>query len=146
MFSKNQKLKTWAKRIAYGFFITFAVLLCFYGSIYFGFWGEIPSAKKLANLKQSQATQVLDTNNDLIGKFYIYDRQSISYNDFPQHLIDALIATEDTRFYEHNGIDNTSLLRVFFIPYCFPINLREVEVPLPYNWPKTYMDEKITVF
>lgn len=114
MFSKNQKLKTWAKRITNGLFIAFAILVCFYGSIYFGFWGEIPSSKKLANLKQSQATQVLDTNNDLIGKFYIYDRQSISYNDFPQHLIDALIATEDTRFYEHDGIDNTSLLRVIF--------------------------------
>ncbi|GGG54161.1 transglycosylase domain-containing protein [Bizionia arctica] len=110
----KELIKTWAKRLTYAFLVLATILACFYGSIYFGFWGEIPSSKKLSDLKQSQATQVLDTHKDLIGKFYIYDRQSISYNDFPQHLIDALIATEDTRFYEHNGIDNTSLLRVFF--------------------------------
>ncbi|MCX7547642.1 transglycosylase domain-containing protein [Xanthomarina sp. F1114] len=114
MILKNLILKKWAKRFAYSLLIIIGLLLGFYASIYFGLWGEVPSAKKLANLKQSQATQVLDTNKDLIGKFYIYDRQSITYTDFPQHLIDALVATEDTRFYEHNGIDNTSLLRVFF--------------------------------
>ena len=83
-------------------------------SIYFGLWGEIPNRKKIANLKQSQATQILDKNKNLIGKIYIYDRQSISYSDFPSHLIDALIATEDNRFYEHDGIDKKSLARVFF--------------------------------
>ncbi|MEO8934937.1 MAG: transglycosylase domain-containing protein [Xanthomarina sp.] len=114
MILKNYIFKKWAKRFAFIFLIIITLLLGFYSSIYFGFWGEIPSAKKLANLKQSQATQVLDSNNELIGKLYIYDRQSITYKDFPQHLIDALVATEDTRFYEHNGIDNTSLLRVFF--------------------------------
>lgn len=114
MILKNNILKKWAKRLAYMLLLIVVLLIGFYASIYFGLWGEIPSAKKLANLKQSQATQVLDTNKELIGKLYIYDRQSITYNDFPKHLIDALIATEDTRFYEHNGIDNTSILRVFF--------------------------------
>ena len=114
MILKKHILKEWAKRLLLIFIIISVLLLGFYGSIYFGLWGEVPSSKKLANLKQSQATQVLDSNKDLIGKIYIYDRQSIGYNEFPQHLIDALIATEDTRFYEHNGIDNTSLLRVFF--------------------------------
>ena len=56
----------------------------------------------------------MDANNQLIGKFYIYDRQSIEYESFPQHLINALISTEDIRFYNHDGIDNKSLLRVFF--------------------------------
>ncbi|MCX7550607.1 transglycosylase domain-containing protein [Xanthomarina sp. F2636L] len=114
MILKNQLFRKWTKRLAYSFIIIAILLLGLYGSIYYGLWGEVPSAKKLANLKQSQATQVLDSHEELIGKFYIYDRQSIAYKDFPQHLIDALIATEDTRFYEHNGIDNTSLLRVFF--------------------------------
>lgn len=114
MILKNYIFKKWAKRLGFVFLIISVLLIGFYASIYFGLWGEVPSSKKLANLKQSQATQVLDSNKELIGKFYIYDRQSITYNDFPQHLIDALVATEDTRFYEHNGIDNTSLLRVFF--------------------------------
>ncbi|HMC00966.1 MAG TPA: transglycosylase domain-containing protein [Flavobacteriaceae bacterium] len=88
--------------------------LMLYLSIYFGAWGKIPSLEKLSNLKQSQATEILDANQDLIGKFYIYDRQSITHDNFPQHLIDALIATEDIRFYSHDGIDNKSLFRVFF--------------------------------
>src|SRR5690606_10173562 len=108
------KLIKWVKRIGYGLGILFALFICFYASIYFGLWGKIPDSEELARLKQSQATQVLDTNNDLIGKIYVYDRQSIKHSDFPQHLIDALIATEDARFYEHNGIDTKSLLRVFF--------------------------------
>lgn len=90
------------------------IFLLFYGSIYYGFWGEIPTVKSLETLKQSQATEVLDTNNELIGKFYILDRQSIAYNQFPDHLINALISTEDIRFYNHDGVDNKSLARVFF--------------------------------
>lgn len=86
----------------------------FYGSIYFGMWGEVPSHKTLENLRQSHATEVLDTNNELIGKFYIFDRQPITYKSFPEHLINALISTEDIRFYDHDGVDNISLARVFF--------------------------------
>jgi penicillin-binding protein 1A len=112
-FTKVRAIK-WAKRTGYGVSILLALFICFYMSIYAGLWGKIPDSEELALLKQSQATQILDANNDLIGKIYVYDRQSITYSDFPQHLIDALIATEDTRFYEHNGIDNKSLLRVFF--------------------------------
>jgi len=108
------KLLKWAKRISYGLGILLALFICFYATIYFGLWGKIPDSEDLTRLNQSQATQVLDANNDLIGKIYVYDRQSITYSDFPKHLIDALIATEDARFYEHNGIDNKSLLRVFF--------------------------------
>ena len=85
----------------------------FFGSIYFGLWGKIPSVNELTELKQNKATQVLASNGKLIDKFYIYDRQPINFSQFPPHLIKALIATEDARFYDHDGIDNRSLLRVF---------------------------------
>ncbi|WP_299245668.1 transglycosylase domain-containing protein [uncultured Aquimarina sp.] len=97
----------------------FLVFIIFYGSIYFGFWGEIPSKNELSSLKQAEATQVLDKDNRLIGKYFVYDRQPIVYEDLPKHLIDALIATEDVRFYEHDGVDNVSLLRVFFKTILF---------------------------
>ena len=109
-FFKNK----WVKRLLYLFLILIVAFAGFYGSIYFGFWGKLPTKKELSELKQSQATQVLDKDGKLIGKYYIFDRQSVSYQDFPQHLIDALVATEDVRFYEHDGVDNQSLLRVFF--------------------------------
>ncbi len=91
-----------------------ALFFLFFGSIYFGMWGKIPSSKELSELKQNKATQVLSANGELIGKFYVFDRQPIDFSQFPSHLVEALIATEDARFYEHDGIDNRSLLRVFF--------------------------------
>ncbi|MUP45752.1 penicillin-binding protein [Gramella sp. BOM4] len=91
-----------------------ALFFLFFGSIYFGVWGKIPSSTELSQLNQNKATQVLASNGELIGKFYVYDRQPIDFSEFPPHLIEALIATEDARFYEHDGIDNRSLLRVFF--------------------------------
>ena len=91
-----------------------ALFFLFFASIYFGMWGKIPSSKELSELKQNKATQVLAANGELIGKFYIFDRQPIDFSQLPPHLIEALIATEDARFYEHDGIDNRSLLRVFF--------------------------------
>lgn len=106
--------KTWVKwsvRILATGFI-FVVLL--YVCTYFGVFGKLPTKEALSSLKQAEATQVLDRNGKLIGKYYIYDRQPLVYKDFPEHLLNALIATEDVRFYEHSGVDNISLLRVFF--------------------------------
>ena len=91
-----------------------AIFILLYFSIYFGVFGKIPSTRDLQDLKQNQATQVLSADEELIGKYYIFDRQPVSSSKLPQHLKDALIATEDVRFYEHNGIDSRSLLRVFF--------------------------------
>ena len=100
----------WALILAVSIFIFFFGL---YISIYLGAFGKIPTVKELSSIQQEEATQVLDKDGKLIGKYYVYDRQPLAFNDFPQHLIDALIATEDTRFYEHDGIDNVSLARVF---------------------------------
>ena len=88
-------------------------LVGLYISIYLGFFGKLPTTEELSSIKQEQATQLLDHNGKLIGKYYIYDRQPVEFNDFPKHLIDALVATEDSRFYEHDGVDNMSLIRVF---------------------------------
>lgn len=103
----------WVKIILKTSLSSILLLILFYGSIYYGLWGEVPSRKSLETFKQSQATEVLDTNNNLIGKFYVFDRQSITYENFPEHLINALISTEDVRFYDHDGVDNKSLARVF---------------------------------
>lgn len=106
--------KKWVKLPLFLIGTVTVLFLCFYASIYLGFWGDLPTKEELSTLKQAEATQVLDQNGQLIGKYYIFDRQPIHFEDLPQHLIDALIATEDVRFYEHDGVDNKSLLRVFF--------------------------------
>lgn len=108
-FLKNK----WVKRVLIGLASVIGAFLLLYVSIYAELWGKIPDYEELISLRQAQATQVLDKDENLIGKYFIYDRQPINYEDLPQHLINALIATEDARFYEHGGIDNKSLLRVF---------------------------------
>ncbi|WP_027137860.1 transglycosylase domain-containing protein [Gaetbulibacter saemankumensis] len=103
----------WLKRLAIAGIAVVAFFAVIYGSVYLGVFGKIPTIEDLKAIQQAEATQVLDRNGELIGKFYIYDRQPLTYNDFPKHLIDALVATEDVRFFEHDGVDNVSLLRVF---------------------------------
>ena len=77
-------------------------------------WGSIPNMKEIQELSQYEASEIYDVNNELIGKFYLSNRQPIPYSEIPQHVIDGLVATEDVRFYDHNGIDTKSLFRVFF--------------------------------
>ena len=89
-------------------------ILALYGGVYFELWDDIPSEKELSNLSHAEASQVFDKDSTLIGKFYITDRESIPFDDFPEELIQALIATEDVRFYKHNGVDRRSMFRVFF--------------------------------
>lgn len=106
--------RVWFKRLLYTFFIVFFLVLTFWCSVYFGLWGVLPDQDELRDIRQAEASVLLDTNEKLYGKYFIFDRQLIQFDQLPKHLVDALIATEDVRFYEHNGVDYRSLLRVFF--------------------------------
>lgn len=90
-----------------------AIFLGFYGSIYLGLWGEIPTKKQLSDFDQSQASRVFDKEGILIGKYFITDRETVKFEELPENLINALVATEDARFYKHKGVDERSLMRVF---------------------------------
>ncbi len=89
-------------------------VLIFIATVQLGAWGALPTKEDLRDLSQQNASEIYDRNGALLGKFYLQDRQPISLDSIPQHVIDALIATEDARFYEHNGIDTRSLFRVLF--------------------------------
>ncbi|WP_047244729.1 transglycosylase domain-containing protein [Maribacter thermophilus] len=84
----------------------------FIGSIYIGAWGKIPSKEELANFQYQVASEVFTADSVLIGKYYLNDRQPITFEEFPEHLLQALVSIEDERFYEHSGIDYRSLFRV----------------------------------
>ena len=81
-------------------------------SVYFGFWGKLPDRKSLVEYQQPRASEIFTADSVLIGKYYLNDRQPILYKNIPKYLIDALIAIEDERFYEHSGVDYKSLFRV----------------------------------
>ena len=70
-----------------------------------GVLGKLPSFEELENPINNLATEVISSDGKTIGKYAVENRTPIGYKDLPQNLIDALVATEDVRFYEHSGID-----------------------------------------
>jgi len=77
-----------------------------------GTFGEMPEFEQLENPNTNLATQIISSDGEILGKFYFNDnRTPITYNELPNNLVDALIATEDERFYDHPGIDVRSTLR-----------------------------------
>ena len=67
--------------------------------------GDLPTFEELENPQENLATEVISADGITIGKYATENRTPIHYKELPQNLIDALIATEDERFYEHSGID-----------------------------------------
>ena len=98
------------------FWIVFSIGVLSFVSIFlaagFGLLGKMPEFRQLENPKTNLATQIYSFDNKVIGKFYYNDnRTPLYYEEIPKNLIDALIATEDERFYDHSGIDLRSTLR-----------------------------------
>lgn len=87
------------------FFYGLGVLALFFTLASWGFFGKMPSFEDLENPESNLATEVISSDGVTIGKFYNENRTPIKYEDLPPHLVKALVATEDERFYEHSGID-----------------------------------------
>lgn len=82
--------------------------------VYFGAFGKLYTEEELKNIQNYVASEVYSEEGKVLGKFYWENRSTTDYKSIPPFLIQALIATEDARFYEHNGVDTKGLLRVFF--------------------------------
>jgi penicillin-binding protein 1A len=86
------------------------VLLFLFAS--WGFLGEMPDHTKLENPETNLATEIISSDGVTLGKFYFNDnRTPVGYEDLPKNLVDALVATEDARYYDHSGIDGRGTLR-----------------------------------
>jgi penicillin-binding protein 1A len=73
--------------------------------------GAMPSVEELKNPKLNQSSEIYSQDGVMIGKFYAENRTPIKFENIPKPLIEALIATEDARFYEHGGIDPRAIGR-----------------------------------
>ncbi len=78
-----------------------------------GVFGKMPSIAELENPSILQASEVYAVDGTLMGKYYTErgNRSNVKYSDISSHVINALIATEDERFYSHSGIDGKSTMR-----------------------------------
>jgi len=80
-----------------------------------GLLGDMPDYTRLENPETNLATEIISSDGETLGKFYFDDnRTPVGFNDLPKNLVDALVATEDARYYEHSGIDGRGTLRAFF--------------------------------
>ena len=86
----------------------------FFAGIYYNVFGHLYSKKELKLFKNETASLVWSDDGEIIGKYFAKNRTNIKYEQLPKQLINALIATEDARYFEHEGVDSRSLLRVVF--------------------------------
>ncbi|MBU2649821.1 MAG: transglycosylase domain-containing protein [Bacteroidetes bacterium] len=89
------------------------VFLMFFG-IAHGWFGYMPGFEELENPESNLASEIYSADGVLLGTYYIENRSNIHFQDLPPHLVNALLATEDIRFYKHAGVDSKALFRVAF--------------------------------
>jgi len=80
--------------------------------VWAGVFGPLPDKDELLAVQNPIATEVYSADSVLLGRYFVQERSDIRYEDIPELLEDALIATEDVRFYDHHGVDRRSMLRV----------------------------------
>ena len=91
-----------------GFGLLILMLVC----ANFGLFGKMPSVSELENPEADLASEIYTSDGILMGKYYAENRSEVKYNEISPNIINALIATEDERFYDHSGIDAQALGRV----------------------------------
>ncbi|MEZ9172694.1 penicillin-binding protein 1A [Vibrio cyclitrophicus] len=88
-------------------------------STIFGFYyyvkPELPDVATLRDVELQTPMQVFSQDGKLISQFGEKRRNPVTYDEIPRHLIEALIATEDSRFYEHPGIDPIGITRAAIV-------------------------------
>src|SRR5215218_5879765 len=103
------------------FWITFlsgvGLVVLMFLLVMLGVFGKLPTLKQLENPSILQSSEVFAADGTLMGKYYTErgNRSNVSYREISPHVISALIATEDERFYDHAGIDAKSTMRAVFL-------------------------------
>lgn len=88
-------------------------ILVFVALVYYGTFGPVPDYPTLKSIRNNTATQVYASDGQLLGKFYIENRLHADMDEISPDVINALVATEDARFFDHNGVDLRAWGRVF---------------------------------
>ena len=96
--------------LIFGGCILFVVL--FFVGLSYGLFGFMPSFEDLENPESNLASEIISSDQQILGTYFIENRTNVDYSELSPYLVDALIATEDVRFYRHSGVDLKSLFRV----------------------------------
>lgn len=102
IFNTNMAIIKWMWMIFVGGLMMFGLLILLVAN---GVFGELPSLEELENPKTYLASEVYSADGVLLGKYYLQNRSNATFESLSPNLVNALIATEDVRFYKHSGID-----------------------------------------
>ncbi len=113
---RNRSSKRTNKRNKYVRFTKFRAIIAFIVLFGFGWYGiyivsELPSLNQLDNPRPDYASKVYSADGVLLGQYSIVNRSQISIEELPSYLINALIASEDRKFYRHMGIDIDRIIK-----------------------------------
>ncbi len=109
---KRQNTYKWLMRLLWiGLALAILALILFF---FFLSRTNLPSLQELENPKSELASQIYGDNMEVLGRYYIENRVPVSYQQLSKNLVNALVATEDERYYNHSGIDIEALGRVVF--------------------------------
>jgi penicillin-binding protein 1A len=100
----------WVWLVVFSPFILLALLITM---AKLGLLGEMPDPRKIEDPSQNEASVVYTADGKILGKYFIENRVLVEYEDISPNVINALIPTEDVRFYDHSGIDPRGTLRAF---------------------------------
>lgn len=92
--------------------IAFGIILIF--SIGLGLFGKLPSFRDLENPKSNLSSDVISDDGVVLGSYFVQNRSNVRYDEISPNVINALIATEDIRFYSHSGIDFKRIFTIVF--------------------------------
>ncbi|MGB4653888.1 MAG: penicillin-binding protein 1A [Bacteroidales bacterium] len=109
--NKNIDEKQWIKRYRIAFLSFLGLVFLFFFMLSMGWLGFMPSFEELENPKSKLASEIISSDQKLLGTFYIENRSNVRYNELSPWLVKALISTEDIRFEKHSGIDTKAIAR-----------------------------------
>lgn len=109
--SEKKGSKRWIRLIWIFFSISITAFFLLILIINAGWLGDMPSMKELENPNSAISSDVYAADGQLIGRYYVQDRSTSEYHEISQNVFNALIATEDARFYDHSGVDGIAILR-----------------------------------
>jgi len=111
---KNSKKYPVLNLILKGGIVLFLLGCLFFILVFLGVLGPVPSKTQLQQINNPLASEVYSIDGKILGRYYVENRSYATFNEISPNVINALIATEDARFYEHRGIDEIALARVLF--------------------------------
>ena len=109
--NKKKKKTKIIKRLWIIFGLGWVFIGLFFTLISLGWLGFMPSFEELENPKTNLATEIISEDGQVLGKYYVENRSNVPFNQLPKNLVNALVATEDIRYYNHSGIDGRALAR-----------------------------------